>query len=357
MTDNKETIIKVSSSNLYNFCLSCFLKLGVSEEHAGILSDTLVQANLRGVDSHGVLRLPGYIERTRRGLINYQKKVKIINKNLCVSLINGENNFGQIVAYYGMKEAIKKAKQKETGVSFIGISHTNHIGMAAYYAMMAVKEGMIGIVMSNSPSTVAPWGGAKPFLGTNPIAIAIPAGKEYPIVLDMATSMVARGKIRLALKNQQDIPLGWALDLDGNPTTDPQKAIKGALLPFGGPKGYAISLIIQIFSTILTNSTREMDIKSMYDFSGKSEIGIFSGAIRVSNFMEQEIFEKEIDELIIRIRNSKRGKDVDRIYLPGEIEFEVQKEREQNGIPISYSVYDSLKEIAQELQVSLPFSM
>lgn len=155
-------------------------------------------------------------------------------------MIDGKNNFGQIVAYYGMKEAIRKAKQKETGIGLIGISHINHIGMAAYYTLMAVKEGIIGIVMSNSLSTVAPWGRAEPFLGTNPVSMAIPAGNDYPIVLDMATSMVARDKIRLALKNNQDMPLGWALDIDGNSTTDPEKAIKGALLPFGGPKGYTI---------------------------------------------------------------------------------------------------------------------
>ncbi|GAB4114151.1 MAG: Ldh family oxidoreductase [Candidatus Caldatribacteriota bacterium] len=347
--------IRVKHTTLNDFSVSCFQKIGVSDNHAKILGDTLVQADLRGVDSHGISRLPSYIKRAKRGLIQYQEKVEIIEKNLCISMIDGKNNFGQIVAYYGMKEAIRKAKQKETGIGFIGISHTNHIGMAAYYALMAVKEGMIGIVMSNSPSTVAPWGGAEPFLGTNPVAIAVPAGNDYPIVLDMATSMVARGKIRLALKNNQDIPLGWALDIDGNPTTDPEKAIKGALLPFGGPKGYAISLLVQIFSAVLTNSAREMDVRSIDDFSGKSEIGNFMGAIRVSSFIEQKIFEKEIDELNARIRNSKRAKGIERIYLPGEIEFEVQKEREKNGIPISSGVYNSLREIAQELQVNLTF--
>ncbi|MDD3655231.1 MAG: Ldh family oxidoreductase [Atribacterota bacterium] len=351
MTDNKEMAIKVSGSNLYDFCLACFLKIGLSEEHAGILSDTLVQANLRGVDSHGVLRLPVYIERSRIGLISYQKDINIISKNLCVSLIDGENNFGQIVAYYGMKEAIKKADQKETGIGFVGISHTNHMGMAAYYAMMAAKKGMVGIAMSNSPATVAPWGGAQPMLGTNPIAIAIPAGKEYPVVLDMATSLVARGKIRLALDNKQEIPLGWALDLDGNPTTDPQKAIKGALLPFGGPKGYAISLIIQIFSTILSNSAREMEIKSMYDFSGKSEIGIFLGAIKIDCFISRDKFNHEMDELIERIKTSKLAKGNEMIYLPGEIELEQQKKREKEGIPLSKTLYDNLRILADELNV------
>ncbi len=353
MTNKKEMAIKVSSANLYNFCLSCFTKIGLLEEHAKIISDTLVQANLRGVDSHGVIRLPGYIERTRRGLINYQENVKIINKNLSISVIDGENNFGQIVAYYGMQEAIQKAEQQETGIGFVGINHTNHMGMAAYYAMMAAEKGMIGIAMSNSPATVAPWGGAQPVLGTNPIAIAIPAGEEYPIVLDMATSLVARGKIRLALDNKQEIPLGWALDLEGNPTTDPQKAIKGALLPFGGPKGYAISLIIQIFSSILTSSAREMDIKSMYDFSGKSGIGIFLGAIKVDCFISRDIYNYEIDGLIKRIKTSKLAKDNERIYLPGEIEFEQQKKREKEGIPLSETLYDNLKILADELDISL----
>ena len=351
MADSKDISIKVSCSSLYNFCIYCFKKIGVSEEHSKILSDTLVKANLRGVDSHGVLRLSGYIERARRGLINYKENVKIINKNLSISLIDGDNNFGQIVAYYGMKEAIQKADRKETGIGLVGISHTNHMGMAAYYAMMAAEKGMIGIAMSNSPSTVAPWGGAQPMLGTNPIAIAIPAGHEYSIVLDMATSLVARGKIRLALDNKQEIPLGWALDLEGNPTADPEKAIKGALLPFGGPKGYAISLIIQIFSSILTNSAREMNIKSMYDFSGKSEIGIFLGAIKIDCFISRDIYNYEIDELIERIKTSKLAKGNERIYLPGEIEFEQQKKREKEGIPISQALYDNLRVLADELGV------
>lgn len=349
MAEGKDISIKATSSNLFNFCLSCFKKVGISEEHSRILSDTLVKANLRGVDSHGVLRLPGYIERIKKGLINYQEDVKIISKNLCISVIDGENNLGQIVAYYGMKEAIRKAEQKETGIGFIGINHTNHMGMAAYYAMMAAEKGMIGLAMSNSPSTVAPWGGAHPILGTNPVAIAIPAGREYPIVLDMATSLVARGKIRLALDNKQEIPLGWALDLEGNPTADPQKAIKGALLPFGGPKGYAISLIIQIFSSILTNSAREMNIKSMYDFSGKSEIGIFLGAIKVDSFISRYIYDYEVDELIKRIKTSKLAKGSERIYLPGEIEFEQQKKREKEGIPISQALYGNLRVLSDEL--------
>jgi LDH2 family malate/lactate/ureidoglycolate dehydrogenase len=227
--------------------------------------------------------------------------------------------------------------------------------MAAYYAMMAAKQGMIGIVMSNSPSTVAPFGGAEPILGTNPLAIAIPAGDEYPIVLDMATSVVARGKIRLSLNNKQEIPLGWAVDPEGNPTTNPEEAIKGALLPFGGPKGYAIGLIIHILSTLLTNSAREYEIKSIDDLTGKSEVGNFMGAIRISSFISQEIFNQEIDELIQRIKNSKRAKDVNRIYLPGEIEFEVQKDREKNGIPISDGVAKNLRKLAEQLEISMNF--
>ncbi len=355
MAESQEATFRVKSSDLNEFCLACFLKIGLSDEHARILSDTLIQANLRGVDSHGITRLPGYFERAQRGLIEYRNKINIESKNLCISTIDAENNFGQLVAYYGMNEAIMKANQKETGVGFVGISHTNHIGMAAYYAMMATKQNMIGFAMSNTPSTVAPWGGSEPMLGTNPIAIAIPAGKEYPIVLDMATSIVARGKIRLALDNGQEIPLGWALDEEGNPTIDPEKAIKGALLPFGGPKGYAISLIIHILSAVLSNSAREMDVKSMYDFSGKSEVGNFLGAIRISSFISQDLFDHEIDEMIRRIKNSKRAKDVNRIYLPGEIEFEVQKEREKNGIPISSGIYRTLKTLADQLQIPISF--
>lgn len=355
MNEKQLSMKRIKSSSLYEFCIRCFLKIGVSEEHAKILSDTLIQANLRGVDSHGVARLSGYVERAERGLIEYQKNVNIISKNLCISLINGENNFGQIVAYYGMKEAIRKANQKETGVGLVGISHTNHIGMAAYYAMMALKHDMIGFAMSNSPPAVAPWGGAQPMLGTNPIAIAIPAGKENPVVLDMATSIVARGKIRLALHNQQEIPLGWALDQKGNPTKDPAEALKGALLPFGGPKGYAISLIIHVLSAVLSNSAREIEVKSMYDFSGKSGVGNFLGAIKVDSFIPKDVFIREMDEMIRRIKGSKRAKGVERIYLPGEIEFEVRKNREKEGIPLSSGVYNNLKELGNRLKV--PFKI
>ncbi len=348
-----EEAIKVSSSKLNDFCLACFLKIGISKEHAAILSDTIVMANLRGVDSHGVARLAGYIERFERRLIDYSKNIDIHNKNLCISTIDGKNNFGQIVAFYAMKEAIKKANQQETGLGIVGVNHTNHIGMSAYYAMMALEKDMVGFVMSNTPSAVAPFGGAQPMFGTNPIAIAIPAGKEYPIVLDMATSIVARGKIRIALENKEEIPLGWAIDEEGNPTTNPEKAIKGALLAFGGPKGYGIALIIQILSAVLTNAAREGEVKAINDFSGKSEVGNFFAAMKVNCFMPIDVFHHEMDELIQRVKTSKLAKGNNRIYLPGEIEFEQQKLREREGIPLSKSTYNNLKNLADKLGVQV----
>lgn len=192
---------------LKKFCIEAFEKVNVTKEDADLVSDTIIKASLRGVDSHGITRLPMYIKRVELGLINPAAQMEIIDKAPSVSLIDVKQGFGQVAAMKAMKESIKKAKK--TGVGLVGLKDCNHFGMSAYFAMSALDYNMIGFSMSNATPAIAPWGGTEPMLGTNPIAIAIPAGEELPIVLDMASSVAARGKIRKAIWNKERIPLGW----------------------------------------------------------------------------------------------------------------------------------------------------
>ena len=237
---------RYSADSLVGFCKNVFVKIGVDADKAHLVSDSMVKADLRGVSSHGVTRTRIYVDRIRRGLVDPKAAPEIIRERAATALLDAKNGIGQVVSQYAIEIAIKKAR--EVGVGFVGVAHSNHFGMAAYYTLQAVGEGMIGVAMTNAPATMAPWGARLPYMGTNPLSVAVPADKRLPIVLDMATSVVARGKIILAAQKGEKIPEGWAIDKEGRVTTDPKAALEGAVLPFGGPKGSAIAILIDVLS-------------------------------------------------------------------------------------------------------------
>ncbi|MDK2809484.1 MAG: hypothetical protein PWR27_193 [Petroclostridium sp.] len=351
---SNEQVLNIDSESLRDYCIKLLNKEGVPEEEAFYMADSLVVANLRGVDSHGVSRMPIYMKRLREGLVNRKCSFEVQNEAPGSMLVDAQNSLGPVVGVKVMERAIEKAK--ESGSVMVGVKNSNHYGTASYFSMLALKENMIGISASNAPSTMAPWGGIKPFLGTNPFSFAIPTGNEKPIVIDMATSVVARGKIILAAKNGQKIPEGWAINKEGEVTTDAEEALVGSVLPFAGPKGYAISLLIDILAGILSGGPYGPHINNLYEnFKDPQCVGHFFGVINIEKFIPVENFKSMVDRMIREIKGAPKGKNTKEIFLPGEIEYNIQTKRLQEGIPITIPVLDDLKELGEIY--SVPFTV
>jgi LDH2 family malate/lactate/ureidoglycolate dehydrogenase len=325
------------------FCMNVLTKAGLSAEFSAIVAESLLCAELRGTYSHGVVRLESYIQRIEAGVMKLQAPIETEMDGQAVALLNANNTFGQIAGHKAMTLAIDKAKQYGTGV--VAVKNSNHFGVAAYYAMMALKEDMVGCVLTNASPAMAVYGTKAPLIGTNPIAIAIPAGDQFPIVLDMSTSVVARGKIRYAALTGHEIPLGWARDRDGKPTQDAKVALKGTLEPVGGVKGSALSLIIDLVCGVLTDTVLTGGVKNLTDISGPAKTGHFFSALNVSRFIDMKLFKANVDRVIQNIK-SLPAVDGGQIFMPGEIEYRCSKRRMAEGIPLEEEVLRSLNAVA-----------
>jgi LDH2 family malate/lactate/ureidoglycolate dehydrogenase len=342
----------LSADALRNWTKGVFVHEGLSEEDAALVADALVRADLRGIESHGVMRIPIYVKRLRLGLINPRPSIQIIREQAAVALVDGDNGMGQVVATHAMREAIRRANAY--GIGVVAVRNSNHFGMAAYFAMQALPHGMIGLALSNAPATMAPWGGSRPYLGTNPMAVAIPSQAEPPIILDMAMSVVARGKIILAAQQGVPIPPGWAINERGEPTTDPVQALAGAVLPFGGPKGYALAVIVEVLAGILANAAFGPHVGGLYgNFSSPQRLGHFLAALNVRAFLPLDLFLERIDQLIREIRAVPPTAEVDRVYLPGEPEWLTEQRRRREGIPLPPEVVQELRVLADEIKLPL----
>ncbi len=342
-----ESTTRVAAADLAQACRRILEKAGVPHDQAACIADVIVEADLRGIESHGILRLPAYIHRVRTGTMSANTEVRKVQERGACVLLDAQHGFGQVAGVRAMGEAIDRARQY--GVGFVAVRNAGHFGVAAYYAMLALPHKMIGMVTANAAPSMAAWGGAAPVLGTNPICIAIPTGTEVDIVLDMASSVVARGKIRLAASKGDPIPLGWALDEQGLPTTDPSAAMKGTLVPIGGPKGYGLALAVDILSGVLTGSAFGPRVPSVHDTETKVSAGFTVQALDISAFADPRDFERDIQALIADIRNSPRAPTCDRIYLPGEIEWRTKQERLREGIPLPNNLLAELARLADEL--------
>jgi LDH2 family malate/lactate/ureidoglycolate dehydrogenase len=334
------------------FCEEIFLSCGMAQEDAAILADSLVQANLRGVDSHGVTRVGIYVKRLKMGLVNPRPNIEVVRESDATLLVDGDNGMGQVVGVRALELGLDKAK--ESGGISVGVRRSNHYGAGAYYVQRAVARDMVAFAYSNAPPTMAPWGGVDPYVGTNPYAYGVPAGEHRPIILDMATSIVARGKIILAAEGDEPIPEGWAVDKQGNPTTDAREALEGSVLPFGGPKGYAISLMIDIMAGALTGAGFGPRVNSLYDnFDEPQNVGAFFQLIDIGHFAEPATFKAGVDRMIEEIKSSRKAADTDEIFLPGEIEYRKEQQRRASGIPVGAETVAELREVGRSCGVDM----
>jgi len=344
--------MKFNPKNLRLYVSDVLEKVGLSNENAKVVAESLVVANLRGVDSHGVTRLPIYVKRLQTGAVTPNPQLTVEQESDATLLINGDAGMGQIVGGEAIKLGAEKARKN--GAVYIGVKNSTHFGTGAFFIEQAINEGMIAYAMSNAPSTMAPWGGVIPYLGTNPYAFGVPAGKYPSIIFDMATSVVARGKIISAEKRGDSIPEGWAIDKNGVPTTNAKDALEGCVLPFAGPKGYAISLMIDIMSGVLTGAGFGPHINNIYgDFDKPQNVGHFFQLIDINRLMPIDQFKARIDQMIEEIKSAPKAQGVSEIFLPGEIEFNTVKERSENGIKLGADVYESIKQTGQEFGIDI----
>jgi LDH2 family malate/lactate/ureidoglycolate dehydrogenase len=347
--------VLISAETLRGWTQRVFGRVGVSSEDAALVTDSLIEANLRGVDTHGITRVLGaYVRRLQGGAVNPRTELATLRESPSTALIDCRNSLGQVSAHHAMRLAIAKARA--TGVAFTATTHSSHYGAAAYWAMMALPEGMVGLSATNALPTFAPTGGRTPMLGTNPFAIAIPAGRELPMVLDMATTVVARGRIILHAKQDKPLEPGWAYDAEGRPTTDPHAALKGLLAPIGGYKGYGIALAVDMLCGVMTGANFGAHFPSAQadNVRDPRDVGSVFGAIRVESFMDLAEFQIRMDTAIREIRACDKADGVARIFIPGEIEFETKAKRLREGIPVPEVVVTEFVALGQELGVPFP---
>jgi LDH2 family malate/lactate/ureidoglycolate dehydrogenase len=349
-TEAKEKRV-VGHETLLAFCAGVFEKLGLPREDAQIGAEAIVGSNLRGVDTHGVIRMQVYSQKLKGGFVNSKPKLHPVRETKGTALIDGGNGLGQVVGYRAMETAIKKAK--EVGVSCVTVRNSNHFGTCAHYSMMALRKDMIGLAFTNASAQIAPTGGAQKVLANNPWSVAVPAGRRFPVVLDMANSVVARGKIRMAAKEGKPIPPQWAVDKHGKPTTDPKAALEGFLLPVGGYKGYGITLIVDLLTGVLANSCYGPRVQGLDVVEAIGGVGHTFMAIDVAAYDDIAAFKARVDAYIGEIKDSKKAAGVEQIYLPGELEFLREQERRQTGIPLHVNIIKDLKAIAEETGVPL----
>jgi LDH2 family malate/lactate/ureidoglycolate dehydrogenase len=353
MLKNEVVTVVVSGSDLVGFCEKVLEKIGVPADEAHIISENLVEADLRGVESHGVVRFPLYVSRIVDGGNNPKPEIKIIRETATTAVIDGDNGMGQIVGIRAMELAIKKASQGDC--AFVAVRNSNHYGACAAFVEMAAKHDMIGFTFTaGAVNHMTPWGGAEAVLGNNPFAVGFPTDREFPIVLDMACSVAARGKIIVAAKDRTPIPIDWSTDGQGAPTTDPVEAMKGFMLPIAGPKGYALTMTVGLLGTMLSGAAFGRDVTHMYEETDKQQnVGHLFGVLPVSAFDDVEAYKARIGKAIDDMKGVTKAPGVTEIYVPGEREYYSLLEKRENGIRLSRSIVAELQEIGQTYDVQL----
>jgi LDH2 family malate/lactate/ureidoglycolate dehydrogenase len=354
-----------SYQTLFHFTETIFSKIGCTPENAHTAATALVAADIRGIDSHGVARLIGYVRLWEAKRVNAKPAIKIIHETPSTAVVDGDSGLGLVVAPYAMKLAIEKAGNVGTG--WVSVSNSNHFGIAGHHALMAVEKDMIGIVMTNASALVAPTFSIERMLGTNPICVAIPAGNEPAFVADLATTTAANGKLEILQRKNAPAPQGWIQDKQGNSSTDANELKKGgALLPLGGDrehgshKGYALGAVVDIFSAVLSGANYgpwvppfPAYVPMPENMPGKG-VGHFLGAMRIDAFRKAADFKHHMDHWIQRFRNAQPMPGQQRVIVPGDPEREATTERMKNGIPLWNSVVEDLLELGKKLGVQLP---
>jgi LDH2 family malate/lactate/ureidoglycolate dehydrogenase len=355
-------MINFDSNYLREYTVQIFRRIGCPDDQARVAADCLNQADLRGVDSHGVARLSGYVRLWELKRLNATPEMKIIHETPSTAVLDGDLGLGLVTAPHAMKIAIEKAKIAGTG--WVAVQNSNHYGIAGYHSMLALEHDMIGISMTNASPLVSPTFSKSRFLGTNPIAVAIPALNEPPFIIDMATTTVANGKLEVLQRKGEDAPLGWTQDKDGNPTTDSFSLRKGgSMLPLGGDrehgghKGYCLGAMVDIFSALLSGANYGPWVPPFVPFLEPPSnpvgngIGHFLGAIRIDAFRPASEFKTHMDNWIQTFRNAELISGHDRVFIPGDPERELTAERQKNGIPLHEQVVIDLKELGEKFSL------
>jgi L-2-hydroxycarboxylate dehydrogenase (NAD+) len=343
---------RVASATLVDFIKRAFEAAGLPSADADILAGLMVEADLRGSDTHGVIRLPLYLRRLKAGGVNPRANIRIVQERPASALVDGDNGMGHLVMRFATMTAIEKAKR--TGIGWVGARMSNHAGPAALYAMMPLAHDMIGLYLAvGSNNHLPPWGSTENLLGTNPIAIAIPAEQEPPIVLDMAPTVAAFGKVRLKMQRGEEMPVGWMIDRDGKPLTDPKRAEQGLLLPIGDYKGSGLSLIIGLLAGTLNGAAFGREVIDFVKEQGKAtNTGHAIVAVSVEAFAPVAAFKHQVDAAIRTMRGAERLPGVERIWLPGEQSHLKRQERAKSGIPMPKPLRDSLDAAARDLGIA-----
>jgi LDH2 family malate/lactate/ureidoglycolate dehydrogenase len=344
--------MRIAEGILLDAAKEILVLLGEENGSAQIAAEALVSADMRGISSHGVNLLRLISQRVSAKMLNIPTRIEIIRNDTTTAVLNGNNGLGQVAAHRGMHLSIEKAKCN--GIGMVSLRNTNNIGALGHFtSSAAVRDGVVSIIMTNGNPSVAPFGSADPFLGTNPLSIAVPALEGRPLVLDMSSSVVARGKIRLASMSGESIPLGWALDETGEPTCDPKRALKGSLLPLGGPKGSGLAMMIDILAGMLSGSAYGRKLKSFHELDGATGVGACFITIDISRFVNPESFVEMMEIYLQEIKGLRRQAGVAEIFLPGEIELQKVEESRRAGIEIPETVARSTDEILAKLGSSL----
>lgn len=361
MADVATTEYQLSTeAKLKRFVADVLEKVGVARDQAEVVGDVLVAADLRGIESHGVARLESYyVSRIRSGHLKPKPNYELVRETETTVLFDADNGLGHPVGKMAMQKVIAKAKKH--GSAFGAVRNSNHYGIAGYYAMLALEHDMIGMASTNSVKYGAPTFGKDVLLGTNPLAYAIPAGKEPAFVLDFATTTVPKGKLEVYKRKNLPLKDGWAIDAQGQPTHDPDEALRGALLPLGGfgtdnggHKGYGLGLLVDILCGVLSGGAFGPSLPHVTD-TKEGAISHWFGAFRVDAFREVEQFKADMDKELRFFKESQKVPGQDRIYVAGEVEFEKTKYHRDHGVPVHVKVWDGLEKLAGEL--GIPFSL
>jgi len=344
--------LRVTAQKLEAFIARAFQAVSISPAESNSIAELMVRADMQGSEGHGVFRLPQYIRRIKGGAVNIKPNIRVVREAAGMALVDGDNGMGHLVMRFATEKAIEKAKS--AGVAWVGVKWSNHAGPASLYASMPAERDMIGLYLAVGNANHLPaWGGLDMLLSTNPIAVAVPAAEEPAIVLDMATTVAAYGKVKTKAQRGEAMPEGWMMDRQGRPLTDPQRANDGFLLPIGGYKGYGLALVFGLLAGTLNGAAMG---KEVVDFNADDGTPTNTGhaiiAINVEAFQPVAEFKKSVDVLVRDLRGSQRLPGVDRIRLPGEGSHAARADRLRNGIPLPTPLVASLRQLAAELKIA-----
>ena len=346
---------RIDAEALRDFASAVYQGAGMPGDDAYLVVDTLVQADLWGHQSHGVLRLGWYLDRIRNGVMSPVTKPEFVVDSGAIALIEGHDGVGHVLTQLATREAVKRARQH--GVAVVGVRGSNHFGTCMYYTRLGALDGCVMWLTSNGGPAMAPWGGRRKIIGTNPWSVAAPAGRHPPFLMDMANTGVARGKIYLARNRREKIPEGWAIDKDGAPTTDPQAAIDGIILPMAGHKGYAIAMMVDILSGVLTGGGFLSQVHSPYQTADRSQCGHFMIALNIEALQPLAEFNRRMEQYIAEIKSVPLAQGFDEIFYPGEMEARNDTVNRCEGLLLPEDTRAGLAAIAAEtgLKSLLPF--